>query len=54
MPYKLRHAKGGGYDVIKLATGETVAHSATRHGAIGYIYHAKKADPKPERKAKKK
>lgn len=54
MPYKLRHSKGGGYDIVKIATGEVVAHSSDKKKAIGYIWHAKQGEPKttPRRKTK--
>ncbi len=53
MPYILRHAKRGGYEVVKRATGEVVAHSKTLAGARGYAWHASKGDKKPVHHGKK-
>lgn len=52
MPYKIRHNKSGGYEVVKIATGEVVARPETKKGAIGFIWHAKQGEPKKERKKK--
>lgn len=54
MPYLIRHTKSGSYEVVKRATGEVVAHSHSKQGARGYIWHAMKGEPKVKKERTKK
>jgi hypothetical protein len=44
MPWSVRNHKGGGFDIVRTATGEVVGHSTTKRNAILSIWHRKKAE----------
>lgn len=54
MPYLIRHARSGGYEVVKRSDGSVAAHATSLEGARGFIYHAMKGEPKPHFNAGKK
>lgn len=56
MPWHVKVHKGGGWDIVRTATGEVVGHSDSKRNAIISIWHRKKAEGMltPKRKEKKK
>lgn len=44
MPWHLEHAKNGGWNIVRTATGEVVGHSTTKRKAAMSIWHRKKAE----------
>jgi len=41
MPWHIKKHKGGGWDIVRTATGEVVGHSTSKQKAIGSIWHRK-------------
>lgn len=44
MPWHLVHAKNGGWNIVRTATGEVVGHFMSKRNAILSIWHRKKAE----------
>lgn len=50
MPWSVKAAPHGGWNIVRTATGEVVGHSNSKRNAILSVWHRKKAEGMLEKK----